>query len=797
MSFRQLIAFVGVALALLIVPSAVADPPTLFNVPSSFTAFVDGGGPYPVSYTTPTADDPDLPGPVPVICDTPSGSNFPYGPTLVTCTATDPNDFSTTSASFTVTVSDVTAPSLSLPPPPPTEVVGKPLSTTVSYTATQDDAGTVSTASCSPLSGSGFPYGSSTVSCTATDSRGNSNSGTFTVLVQDTIPPVLTVPASFSAPSVNGVLSEVVTYTATALDGPTSITPSCSPASGTSFSLGATVVTCTATDVAGNTSAPKTFTVTVADTTPPVITVPSPISVNINNATTATVTYTATALDGPTSITPSCSPASGASFPLGTTTVTCNATDAAGNPATPQTFNVTVADTTPPVVSITGGPPSLVNVRTASLSFTTSEGTTSCQLDGGSFGTCGSPANYSGLADGAHSFTMKATDAAGNNATASRGWTVDATAPVLSLPSTRVGEADGPNGAVASFNVTASDAGTALLPSAIRCTPGSATLFPIGTTNVTCLATDAAGNVGSGSFDVIIQDTTAPAINAPNVSFTATSANGTLKTDPDVAAYLAGISATDLVSTPTLTNDMPALLPIGTTTVVFTAKDAAGNIAKRSVTVTILPVGQKAPPPDLTPPGDVSGAKAIAGDRTIKLSWNQPAKDVAYVAVTQSVAGEPGAGREIFSGPGTTVTAKNLVNGTTYRFLIVTFDQAGNRSKGLVLVATPKVEALTSPKPAERVSRPPLLRWAPVTTASYYNVQLWRGSTKVLSIWPTTTRLQLTAKWTFSGKARKLTAGLYTWYVWPGVGPRADAKYGTLLGSRTFFYAPKKPTKKK
>ena len=55
MSFRQFLAFAGVALALLVVPSAVADPPTLI-VPSSFTAFVDGGGPYPVSYTTPTAE---------------------------------------------------------------------------------------------------------------------------------------------------------------------------------------------------------------------------------------------------------------------------------------------------------------------------------------------------------------------------------------------------------------------------------------------------------------------------------------------------------------------------------------------------------------------------------------------------------------------------------------------------------------------------------------------------------------------------------------------------------------------
>ena len=161
------------------------------------------------------------------------------------------------------------------------------------------------------------------------------------------------------------------------------------------------------------------------------------------------------------------------------------------------------------------------------------------------------------------------------------------------------------------------------------------------------------------------------------------------------------------------------------------------------------------------------------------------------------MVGEPGTGREIFSGPGTTVTAKNLVNGTSYRFLIVAHDRAGNRSKGVVLVATPKAEALRSPKPAERVSQPPLLRWAPVATASYYNVQLWRGSTKMLSVWPTSPRLQLTAKWTFSGKPQKLAAGLYTWYVWPGIGARAEAKYGTLLGSRTFSYAPKKPKKKK
>jgi hypothetical protein len=64
----------------------------------------------------------------------------------------------------------------------------------------------------------------------------------------------------------------VVTYTATAtddVDGP--ITPTCTPASGTTFAPGTTTVTCTATDAAGNT-ATASFTVTIEGLTPdPVI----------------------------------------------------------------------------------------------------------------------------------------------------------------------------------------------------------------------------------------------------------------------------------------------------------------------------------------------------------------------------------------------------------------------------------------------------------------------------------------------------------------------------------------------
>ena len=45
-----------------------------------------------------------------------------------------------------------------------------------------------------------------------------------------------------------------------------------------------------------------------------------------------------------------------------------------------------------------------------------------------------------------------------------------------------------------------------------------------------------------------------------------------------------------------------------------------------------------------------------------------------------------------------------------------------------------------------------MLRWAPVRTASYFNVQLYREGVKVLSAWPEVARLQLGKSWTYDHK---------------------------------------------
>jgi PKD repeat protein len=74
-----------------------------------------------------------------------------------------------------------------------------------------------------------------------------------------------------------------------------------------------------------------------------------------------------------------------------------------------------VLDTVAPLVSIVP-PPGGATGRSVEFDFEASEdgATFECRLDGGSFGACGPPVSFSGLADGPHVVSIRATDAAGN-----------------------------------------------------------------------------------------------------------------------------------------------------------------------------------------------------------------------------------------------------------------------------------------------------------------------------------------------------------------------------------------------
>jgi CSLREA domain-containing protein len=96
-----------------------------------------------------------------------------------------------------------------------------------------------------------------------------------------------------------------------------------------------------------------------------------------------------------------------------------------------------ILDTTAPETTITSGPPATTPSTSASFSFTSNEAGTSfqCSLDNGAYLACSSPHTVSGLVPAAHTFRVRAIDAAGNIDTtpASFTWTVTPPPPPVTI----------------------------------------------------------------------------------------------------------------------------------------------------------------------------------------------------------------------------------------------------------------------------------------------------------------------------------------------------------------------------
>ena len=233
------------------------------DLPADKTVEATGANGATVSYTASASDAED--GTLTPTCTPVSGSTFGLGITQVECSVTDSDD-ATATGMFNVTVVDTTGPRLTLPDNKTAEATG-PTGAAVSFSASASDLvdGSVPV-TCLPASGSTFELGTTTVNCSATDAANNSASASFTVTVQDTTAPALTLPANITKEA-TGISGAVVTYSASArdlVDG--SVAVNCSPASGSTFAPGVTTVHCSATDAADN-AATGSFTVTVAFTT--------------------------------------------------------------------------------------------------------------------------------------------------------------------------------------------------------------------------------------------------------------------------------------------------------------------------------------------------------------------------------------------------------------------------------------------------------------------------------------------------------------------------------------------------
>lgn len=269
-------------------------------------------------------------------------------------------------------------------------------------------------------------------------------------------------------------------------------------------------------------------------------------------------------------------------FPEGLVELTATIADFAGNRSLPARSRVTV-DTVPPRIildapqdrAITGNPNVLFIGRLTEMAALALNGKSVVVKPDYAF-------NHGPIAltDGQNRFELVATDPAGNTSRVSIMVTLDKIPPIVTPPADVIAEATGTLTPVSLGIGTAIDNAPGIL---IRPVPDQTGPFPLGTRTVTWRATDAAGNIGIATQRVTIRDTTPPRLQVPP-PVTATS-------NVPVAVTLGTASATDLFGPVSITNDAPALFPVGTTTVTWKAVDANGNGSIATQTVTVGTAG--------------------------------------------------------------------------------------------------------------------------------------------------------------------------------------------------------------
>ena len=266
------------------------------------------------------------------------------------------------------------------------------------------------------------------------------------------------------------------------------------------------------------------------------------------------------------------------------------AIDGVGNTdATPASRTFTV-DTTPPDTTITSGPTGTTADTTPTFAFTSTEAgsTFECKIDAGAFAPCTTPFTTGALADGPHTFQVRATDAVGNvDATpASRAFTVDTTDSTAPDTSITAGPSGPTNDSTPTFTFTSTEAGSTFEcridagAFAACTTPFTTNALADGPHTFQVRATDGVGNIdatpATRSFTV---DTSAPDTtitsgpgatttdHTPSFAFTATEAGATYQCKIDGGAFTSCIS-------PLTTS----ALPDGAHTFQVRATDALGNV---------------------------------------------------------------------------------------------------------------------------------------------------------------------------------------------------------------------------
>jgi hypothetical protein len=286
---------------------------------------------------------------------------------------------------------------------------------------------------------------------------------------------------------------------------------------------------------------------------------------------------------------PSCTPAAGTVLVVGLTTpVSCSVTDSAGATTTGN-FSITVVDRTAPVLasvpsdrSVTTGDP-----RGAVVTFTPPTATDIVDL--APVVAC-SPVSGWTFPVGTRTVTCTATDASGNQSSATFDVTVvyvaPNSAPSLTVPPSHQEEGNTTDGWVADWSgVSASDPEDNPDPTP-TCTPAAGTVLPVGlTTTVSCSVTDSAGATTTRGFAITVVDTT-----PPNLAGVPSDRSVTTGDPRGAVVTFTPPRATDIVDASPVVDCSPVSgwrFPVGTRTVTCTATDARGNHSSASFDVSV------------------------------------------------------------------------------------------------------------------------------------------------------------------------------------------------------------------
>ncbi|MFN0202309.1 MAG: HYR domain-containing protein, partial [Bacteroidia bacterium] len=683
-------------------------PPVIVNCPSSVTYYnTPTTCTVPHSWTAPTAVDNCPRFNMTQTTGLASGSQFPVGTTTITYDAVDQIG-NHTLCTFNVTVIDTIKPIILNCPANITinanPNICKGTATWIAPTVSDNCPNATIVKIQGANSGTLFNVGTTSIKYKATDASGNESFCEFTITVLDTqAPNIVNLPANITVNNTPDSCSATVSWTVpTPTDNCTgaAIAQTGGLANGSIFPLGTSTIQYTATDLAGNATT-QTFTITVLDNQAPTFSgclSDSTLKTDLGMCSAVFSWQPLTANDncqGAVGVTQFTGQASGSTFGIGTHIISYFTMDNVGNADT-CTFTLYVKDKEAPVISGCPGNlniPKDTNACGATVVWAEPTATDNCGLL--SFTQTSGLPNGSFFPLGPTDIVYTAIDSAGNASICLfQIFISDAAFPVITgCPQNIVLNNDvGVCGAVATWTepiATDNCPGVNLVAS-----QNNGTVFPIGTTMILYTAMDAALNVTTCSFTVTVNDTELPTItNCP--------ADTILGNTPSLCGAIVSWNM------PMITDNCPNLqivnnfnpsdtFPIGTTTVIYTATDASGNVSTCSFDITVNDT--EAPMASNCPSDIVQSSTATSCDATV--NWTPPtfADNCALASVVSNY--NPG---DIFPSGITVVTytATDNVGNTSACSFVVTINDSippiiSNCPANIVLSADANCEAIAN-----------------------------------------------------------------------------------------------------